>query len=204
MFDKTDSLRIRQTYESIASQLSNENKKFKYSSIDKNARSREFAIPLDWLEAANLVYKNHRVSIPAIPLEGFKQDDTFKLFYNDVGFVVSTLNIKNADIIMDNLSLYKGAIVENYVASSLVTNGYQLFYWQSDGVSKIDFLIYTDDGIIPAIVKAGDSTKSKSLNVYNDKFHPKYSIRISTKNFGYDQSKHIKSIPLYAVFCINE
>ena len=29
----------------------------------------------------------------------------------------------------------------------------------------------------------------------------KYSIRISSKNFGYENN--IKSVPLYAVFCIN-
>lgn len=33
-------------------------------------------------------------------------------------------------------------------------------------------------------------------------YEPKYGIRISTKNFGYENS--IKSIPLYATFCINK
>lgn len=202
--DKSDSLKIRQTYESIAPQLSNENKKFKYSDIDKYARSREYEVPLDWLVASDLVYKNYRVTIPKIPLEGFKKDDMFKLFYNDVGFIISSLNIKPADIMTDNLSLYKGAIAENYVANQLIVNGYNLYYWQSDGIAEIDFLIYTKDGVIPVLVKAGDATKSKSLNSYIDKFKPKYAIRISTKNFGYDKDKCIKSVPLYATFCINE
>ena len=65
---------------------------------------------------------------------------------------------------------------------------------------EVDFLIYTNDGIIPIEVKAGDTTKSKSLNCFVEKYKPKYSIRISSKNFGYDNN--IKSIPLYAVFCI--
>jgi len=33
-----------------------------------------------------------------------------------------------------------------------------------------------------------------------DKYKPKYGIRISTKNFGFENN--IKSIPLYAVFCL--
>jgi predicted AAA+ superfamily ATPase len=33
-------------------------------------------------------------------------------------------------------------------------------------------------------------------------YNPKYSIRISGKNFGFDNN--IKSVPLYAVFCINK
>lgn len=116
----------------------------------------------------------------------------------------SLLEIKVADILTNNISLYKGAITENYVANQLVCNGYSLYYWQSNGIAEIDILIYTKDGIIPVEVKAGDSVHSKSLNVYIDKFHPKYAIRISTKNFGYDAIKKIKSVPLYATFCINE
>ena len=33
------------------------------------------------------------------------------------------------------------------------------------------------------------------------KYNPKYAIRISAKNFGFDND--IKSVPLYATFCIN-
>lgn len=33
-------------------------------------------------------------------------------------------------------------------------------------------------------------------------FKPKYGIRLSSKNFGFENN--IKSIPLYAVFCINK
>ena len=44
----------------------------------------------------------------------------------------------------------------------------------------------------------------KSLNVYIEKYKPEYSIRMSSKNFGYDDEKKIKSIPLYAIFCLKE
>ena len=64
----------------------------------------------------------------------------------------------------------------------------------------IDFLLYNDDGIIPVEVKANKNIKSKSLNMYIEKFKPKYSIRISNKNFGFENG--IKSVPLYATFCI--
>lgn len=38
---------------------------------------------------------------------------------------------------------------------------------------------------------------SRSLNVYIEKYKPLYSIRLSTKNFGYENN--IKSVPLYAL-----
>ena len=93
-------------------------------------------------------------------------------------------------------------MIENYVANQLLCNGFDLYYWKNDATAEIDFLLYTKDGIVPVEVKAGDNTQSKSLNVYNNSYEPKYSIRISTKDFGYNEKTRIKSIPLYAVFMI--
>lgn len=59
--------------------------------------------------------------------------------------------------------------------------------------------VYANEDI-PVEVKAGDNTQSKSLNIYKEKYNPSYSNRISTKNFGFKNG--IKSIPLYAAFCI--
>ena len=69
------------------------------------------------------------------------------------------------------------------------------FYWQ------IDFVIYNEDGIIPIEVKANDNVNSQSLKLYMKRYNPKYGIRLSTKNFGFENN--IKSIPLYAAFLIN-
>ena len=98
--------------------------------------------------------------------------------------------------------MFKGAIAENYVAQELNTMNIPLIYWKSRGDAEIDFLLTTKDGIIPFEVKASDRIQSKSLNVYMDKYKPKYGIRLSMKNFGYEN--HIKSIPLYATFCLKE
>ena len=80
-----------------------------------------------------------------------------------------------------------------------------MFYWRSKGETVVDFLIDTvNDGIIPIEVKANDNTQSKRLKVYDELYHPKYMIRISTKDFGYNPDTKIKSIPLYAVYLIKE
>ena len=39
---------------------------------------------------------------------------------------------------------------------------------------------------------------------YMEKYNPSYAIRVSTRNFGFNEEKKIKSIPLYAVFCISQ
>ena len=41
-----------------------------------------------------------------------------------------------------------------------------------------------------------------AVNEYIKKYNPKYMIRISTRNFGYNDKTKVKSVPLYAVFCI--
>lgn len=197
-----ETLKIEKVYDSIPKQISNESKKFQFSKIEKNAKTRDYELPLDWLDASNLILTSYRVSMPDKPLKAFRIDDFFKLFINDVGLLNHMLKIRYADILNDDLSLFKGAFVENYVASQFVSNGIDLYYWVSDGIAEIDFLIYNEDGIIPVEVKAANNTQSKSLKTYMDKFNPRYAIRISSKNFGYNEEKRIKSIPLYAVFCI--
>ena len=98
--------------------------------------------------------------------------------------------------------MFKGSITENFVATQFASNNISLYYWLSSGKAEIDFMIYNDDGIIPIEVKAARNTQSKSLSLYNKNYNPKYSIRISSKNFGYNEETKIKSIPLYAIFCI--
>ncbi len=94
----------------------------------------------------------------------------------------------------------RGLLAENYVAEQLAAKGYQLNYWESNGKAEIDFVVRKDDSVIPVEVKSADNVKAKSLKVFVDKYAPCYSIRLSAKNFGFENG--IKSIPLYAVFCL--
>ena len=200
--NESEALRINRVYDSLPSQLSNISNKFQYSNVSKDARAREYATAIDWLEASNMVLRCKAVKTPEIPLEGFTDVDTFKLYLSDVGILNNILKLNIEDILSDNISLYKGVIVENFVANQLVCNGFDLYYYRSNNTSEVDFLLYTKNGIIPVEVKAVNATQSKSLKLYIEKFKPKYAIRISTKDFGYDPKTNIKSIPLYATFLI--
>lgn len=203
--NEQETLKIEAVYRSLPSQLSNVSKKFQYSLVNKNARSREYESSVNWLINSNMVLKTKCVTLPQIPLEGFSDEETFKLYLSDVGILNSILGIKYEDIITDKNFIYKGFIAENYVANQLKSNGINLYYWKNDnGTSEIDFLLNTKDGIIPIEVKSGDNTQSKSLKVFMDKNNSKYAIRISTKNFGFNPKTNIKSIPLYAVCLLKE
>ena len=195
-----ESIKIEAIYKSIPTQLSNPSNKFQYSKLNKNARSRDYIEPLNWLISSSMIYKSNLIKNIQIPLKGFIDENCFKLYLSDVGLLTSLLGVKYNDIILDNLEIYKGIITENYVATQFVSNKNDLYYWSSSNKAEIDFLLYNDDGIIPVEVKANKNIKSKSLNMYIEKFKPKYSIRISNKNFGFENG--IKSVTLYATFCI--
>ena len=198
-----ETLKLNKIYNSLPSQLQNASKKFQYSIVDSDAKSREYSTPLNWLEASNMVQISKCIKIPQKPLLGFVDEGTFKVFYSDVGIFNRILNNDIKTILLDEMNLYSGIITENYVANQLKSSGIDLLYWRGTRNAKIDFLITTpNEGIIPIEVKAGENTQSKSLKVYDELYHPNYMIRISSKDFGYNPETRIKSIPLYAAFLI--
>ena len=202
--NKYETLKINKIYNSLPSQLQNVSKKFQYSIVDSTAKSREYLLPLSWLEASNMVQVCKCVRTPEIPLFGFVNNYIFKLYFSDVGIFNRLVNNDIKTILLDDMKIYKGIITENYVANQLKANGIDLLYWKGSRDAEVDFLITTSEGIIPIEVKAADNTQSKSLKVYNELYNPKYMIRISTKDFGYNPDTKIKSIPLYAAFLISK
>ena len=94
-------------------------------------------------------------------------------------------------------------MTENYVCIQLVRSGFRTYFWRNDkGTKEVDFIISLKGKLIPVEVKSGDNVSSASLNEYVKLFNPAFSIRISEKNFGFDQN--IRSVPLYAAFCIQD
>ena len=199
-----ESAKIEQIYKSIPSQLGNRSKKFQYAKVNKNARRRDYELPLDWLLASNMIIKCNNLTAIEIPPKAFENQDFFKLFINDVGLLSTLLEIKFNDILLNKPYIFKGEIAKNYVAEQLNSNNITLQYYKVDQKNsenmEIDFILYNDDGIIPIEVKADDNIKSNSLNKYINKYNPSYAIRISSKNFGFHNN--IKSVPLYAAFLI--
>lgn len=66
--------------------------------------------------------------------------------------------------------------------------------------AEIDFVIQREGKLIPVEVKSADNTKAKSLRVYMETYRPDYAIKLSAKNFSFENGK--KTVPLYAAFCI--
>lgn len=199
--ENSEGLKNSQIYLSIPKQLARQNNSFKYSIVDKGARKIRYESSLDWLLASNMLLKCDLTEKNESPLKAFANEDKFKLYLNDCGLLRSLSNIDYSEILLDKNEMFKGVLTENYVACELYPKSKELYYYNFDKY-EIDFLTKVDGDIIPIEVKSGTRTSSKSLNEYIKKYNPKYSIRISSKNFGFENN--IKAVPLYAVFCINE
>lgn len=198
-----ETVKIMAAYNSVAAQLAKENKKFQYKLIKSGARSYQYETAIDWLCASGIVHKCVRIRQGYYPLSAFVESSFFKIYMGDIGLLCSKLGVSAQVIITDspNMNYFKGALYENYVANALLSNGFDCNYWESEGKAEVDFVIQTNQGeCIPIEVKSSDNVRSKSLNQFITKYKPAYSIRISTKNFGFENG--IKSIPLYACFCV--
>lgn len=135
-------------------------------------------------------------------MENYRNIDAFKIYVSDLGLLCAKKNIAANDILymVEELNDFKVGMTENYVNVQLMINGYNTFYWESERGAEIDFVIQRQGKIIPIEVKSADNTRAKSLKVYIDTYMPDYAIKLSVKNFAFEDNKKI--VPLYAAFCI--
>ena len=152
---------------------------------------------------ANLVHQVYRAEQIMKPLDNYKDIDDFKIFLSDMGLLCAQKDIRPDDVFFmeEELVEFKGGMIENYVDNQLTINGLHTYFWRNEkGTKEVDFVVSLDGKLIPIDAKRGDQVTSVSLNDYIKEFKPAYSIRISQRNFGFENG--ILSVPLYAVFCI--
>ena len=199
--DNSLSNRIISAFDSIPVQLAKDNQKFQYKVISKGGTSSIFGEAILWLKNSGIVNQIYKANAN-LPIEMYKDLSSFKLYMNDVGLFVNKARypLYQIDLSESPTMIAMGPLTEHYVANELRAKGYNSYYWESDGKAELDFMIQKDADIIPIEVKTSTHIKARSLDLYMKKYNPKYAIRISEKNFGLENN--IKSVPLYAVFCI--
>lgn len=192
-------MKISQVWDSIPNQLAKENKKFIYSTIRKGARAKEFEKAIQWLKEAGLIHKVYNISTPKLPLDAYATFDFFKIYLVDVGLLGAMSNLPaNAIIHGDQLfQEFRGAITENYIAQELARHHYSLYYWTSEGSAELDFVIQHESAIYPLEIKAGESSRKKSLRIYADKYKPELLLISSSRNLKKDGN--ILNCPLYLI-----
>lgn len=193
-------MKITATWESVPGQLARENKKFTYSMITKNARSRDYENSIQWLSDAGLIHRSFCVTAPRLPIESYSNKNSFKIFLLDVGLLSAVSQVSAKSILQGSelFTEFKGALTENFVAQELkVKVGGDLYYWASKGEAEVDFVIPHENEIYPLEVKAVTNTKQKSLKLYEEKYHPRYRSRASLLNLK--KEDNFCNYPLYLI-----
>lgn len=197
----TEIPKTKLVFENISTQLAKENKKFQYKYLKSGARASLYEEAIKWVCNAGIANQLFRLERVSLPLESNKSTTDFKFYMNDVGLCCASQDVHIEDIELDTTDFtFRGGLTENYVNNELRANNLKAYYWTSKSDAEIDFIVRLGLDIIPIEVKSGEKTRSRSLNSYMQLNNPKYAIRISQKNFGFENN--IKSVPLYAVFCI--
>ena len=192
-------LKVIAIYDNIPAQLNKQNRKFKFTMLNKELKFDRYEESFLWLKDAAVAIPTHIVSTPQSPLEISKETNVFKLFLNDVGLLTScypyALRAQIAE--MDpSRELNNGALFENFVAQEIYANGSESFYYKKKALGEVDFMIEPDGEAIPVEVKSGSDYKTHAaLNhlLDNHKFSTAYVL--SPNNIEVDGI--ITYLPIY-------
>ena len=184
--------------------------KFKYSNIDREARSRDLGQALNLMVDAGIVYKAIHTSADGVPLSAQEKGEKFKVFMVDVGICARILGLRLSDMLtadkrMNHLAA--GALAEQFVAQELVSmtvpnHRPSLHYWHREAKSsqaEVDFVCEQGSRIYPIEVKSATGGAMKSLHMFlsEKEAHAPYGIKVSQAQWGLQDQ--IYSIPFYAL-----
>jgi predicted AAA+ superfamily ATPase len=146
------------------------------------------------------MYTSINVSVPKLPLAGYEDAGRFKAYVLDCGLLGAMVDLSSRAIVEGNsiYAEYKGAFVENFIASLLApqSDG-ALHYWTSEHIAEVDFIVECEGELLPLEVKSGMMRSIKGLRVYAEKYHPSRLYRASPRNF--ERRDDFVNIPLYAI-----
>ena len=185
-------------WSSIPSQLSRENKKFMYRAVKEGVRAREYEDALTWLCNAGLGHKIYRNTKPSLPVSAYDDLGAFKLYAADVGLLRRLALLDPVSFGEGNRLFleFKGALSENYILQSLVTQYEGLpRYWSSGATAEVDFTIQSGNDIIPIEVKSDENVRGKSFALYNQKYAPVIRVRFSLRNLKKDNN--LINVPMF-------
>ena len=148
-------------------------------------RSREMSEAFDVLEKAMVISRVYASASRQLPLiNNLKKSP--KLLYLDTGLVNYQVGLRTKIMnIQDINAVYHGQLSEQIVGQALLSlatrKSINLSYWyreQKGSISEIDYLISSNNKLIPIEVKSGKSGTLKSLHNFIDESRNNFAVRI--------------------------
>lgn len=208
-------MKVEQIFDEIPAQLQKHEKKFKYSSLKKEARFRDYEDAFFWLSDAMIVNICYNSTAPNIGLKLNRDRMTMKCYMADTGLLISHAFDENGivseeiykKILFDKLEFNQGMIVENIIAQMLAASGHKLYFYSNSSKEasdrmEIDFLIAKSKisnrhNISPIEVKSSKKYTLSSLHKfctrYSEQLHLPYVLHPSDLK----EENGILYLPLY-------
>lgn len=186
---KGSELKAEAIFDEIPAQLSKHEKKFKISSLKKEARMRDYDDAFMWLNDSRIVNICYNADEPNIALKMNMTRASLKCYLADTGLLISHAFDENGivseeiykKLLFGKLEVNEGMIFENIAAQMLTASGHKLyFYSKSDNEDassrmEVDFLITKNKVTARHNIQGIEvkSTKRYTLTSLN-KFREKY------------------------------
>lgn len=210
-FAKGYEARILSIFDNIPSQLSRKEKRYKLSSLNKQARFRNYEDAFVWLDESMVVNTCLNASDPSVMLAASASHTTQKLYLGDTGLLV-TLAFRDRDyadnelyraVLLDKLNVNEGMLAENAVAQMLRPHHSQLyFYSRTDPTNRkntmeIDFLTASHGKPFAIEVKSGRYRPHASLDKFTAKFGKACGQPVILYTKDIMESEGILHLPIY-------
>lgn len=209
-------MKVAQIFDDIPAQLQKHDTKFKFSSLKKEARFREYEDALFWLSDAMITNICYNSTAPNIGLKQNMDRMTLKCYMADTGLLISHAFDENGlvseeiykKLLFDKLEVNKGMIMENIVAQMLTASGHKLYFYSNpsrDDASlrmEIDFLtakskISNRHNISPIEVKSSKNYTLTSLRKFKEKYKEQLHIPYVLHPNDLKEEDGILFLPLY-------
>lgn len=209
-------MKVESIFDEIPAQLQKHEKRFKLSSLKKEARFREYEDALFWLDDAMIANICYNSTEPNIGLKLNMDRMTLKCYMGDTGLLISHAFDENGlvseeiykKLLFDKLEVNKGMIIENIVAQMLAAGGHKLYFYSNpsrndkDARMEIDFLIAKSKissrhNISPIEVKSGKNYTLTSLRKFMERYAEQAGTAYVLHTGDLKEGDGITYLPLY-------
>lgn len=201
---RANHLCLSEVFSSVAKEVGSQ---IKYSHLAQDFSGPTIKNAFTLLSMAQVITPILNCSPPTLPLEASAHMKTFKASFLDIGLMQSLCGFPMdlQDLNKNLLSVYRGALAEQFVAQELRLTQDQgkLYYWQrleKSSTAEVDFLAIKQGNVIPIEVKSGAAGRLRSLHLFLEQYPQTLSAYIFL-DAPYQEPKDKKLIfmPLYFI-----
>jgi len=199
-------LLIGNAYDLIPSELLKQNRRFVVTDLKKGLHFERVENTFLWLQKAGVVVPSFNATEPRVPLKLNEKQSLFKLYLSDVGMLTTEYGMNTKRMLLGNEpGLNAGGIFENAVAQELHAKGFDLYYYNSNRLGELDFVIEYGQRVLPMEIKSGKDYKIHSA-IDNCLQNQEYGIQEAMvfANCNVSTIGKITYLPIYMVMFIEK